>query len=185
MLAHLDKNGLTVSGVKQRDLYRMIKAVATHTLGVREDPRKKRRQEYTKREVDAEVAAIADWLQRRARRIERGERQITYRQLRQILGRFDFFMENPKGNSIGIYREVTVKRGIFKTKSVVEKKRIGAIGYPGDKKVVSPKTLKQVRRTCELDQDHGCDTAAFYTGAEIGDAFISEYQGILAKLARE
>ena len=38
---------------------------------------------------------------------------------------------------------------------------------------------------CELDDANGCDTAAFYEGADIADAFIVEYQSILAKLARE
>src|SRR4051794_23296475 len=33
MLAHLDANGHAVFGMNQMDLYRMIKAVATHDLG--------------------------------------------------------------------------------------------------------------------------------------------------------
>jgi death-on-curing protein len=185
MLAHLERNGFTVSGVRQRDLYTMIKAVASHSLGVRVDSRKKHRDSYTKREADSEVAEIASWLGRHARKIERGNRHVTYRQLRQILTRFEFFLEHPKGNSIGVYREVSVKRGLLKTKSVIEKKRIGAIGYPGEKKVVPMKVLKQVRRMCELDDANGCDTAAFYEGADIADAFIVQYQSILAKLARE
>jgi death-on-curing protein len=185
MLAHLERNGFTLSGTKQRDLYTMIKAVASHSLGTRVDSRKKRRDAYTKRQTDTEVAEIARWLERHTRKIERGERHITYRQLRQIVSRFGFFLEHPKGNSIGVYREVNVKRGLLKTKSVLEKKRIGAIGYPGEKKVVPMKILKQVRRMCELDDASGCDAAGFYEGADIADAFIVEYQSILAKLASE
>ena len=51
----------------------MIKAVATHTLGVRVRPRRKN-QEYTRREADEEVAANASWLRRRAREVTRGGR---------------------------------------------------------------------------------------------------------------
>ena len=84
MLAHLDRNRLTSFGARQNELYRMIKAVATHTLGVRPDPRNKRRK-YTEREADEEVAAIAVWLKRYARAYERGERILTYKQLRKVL----------------------------------------------------------------------------------------------------
>jgi death-on-curing family protein len=185
MLAHLERNGYTLSGVKQKDLYTMIKGVAAHTLGVRRDTRSRRRSAQAKRDADLEVREIARWLESRARKIERGERHITYRQLRQILARFGFYLEHPKGNSIGIYREVDVKRGLLKNKTVRVKKRIGAVGYPGEKKVVPMKILKQVRKLCELDNTNGCDAASFYEGADIADAFVVEYQSILAKLARE
>jgi death-on-curing protein len=185
MLAHLDKNGLTVFGVKQRELYTMIKAVATHKLGVRDDPRRRRRnQEYSRREADTEVAEIELWLRKRARKVQGGERQITYRQLKQILKRCGYTLEHHKGNKVGVYREVEVRRGLRRTKRI-EKKHIGAIGYPGDGKVVGINAIKQARRLCKVDEASGYDSASFYDGADVIETFINEYRGILAKLARE
>lgn len=64
MLAHLDRNGLTIFGVKKRELYGMIKLVAEHKLGVRDDPRSRKRG-YSKRESDDEVDALAQWLRQK------------------------------------------------------------------------------------------------------------------------
>lgn len=184
MLAHLDRNGFTLFGVKQKELYDMIKAVAQHRLGVRADPRKKDRG-YTPREVDDEVRAIAAWIRRSARPLRRGEHLITYRELRRLLADRGFILDKPKNNSIGIYREIEVKRGLLKNKIRLEQKHIGTIPYPGDGKVVGHKLIKQVRRACHLDEAHGCDTSAFYDGTDVIDAFVNEYRSILARLARE
>jgi death-on-curing protein len=181
MLAHLDKNGMTLVGVKQRDLYRMIKEVATHSLGVRV-PRRRKAQSYTKREADLEVAEIAKWLEENVRHLERGERVITYRQLRKILSRFGLTMENPRNNKIGIYQEKT-KTVLLKKRT--EKHRIATIGYPGDGRVVNLNTLKRLRRDCKLTTEDGCDASSFYEGTDVIDAFINEYRAILRKLARE
>lgn len=184
MLAHLDRNDRTVVGIKQKELYSMIKGVATHTLGIRDDPRRRDRA-YTRREADAEVEVIGVWLCKNARKVERGERTINYRQLRRILARFDLEMANPKNNSIGIFKSVERRRGLMRNKIVTERQHIATIGYPGESKIVGRNAIKQVRRLCELDEAHGCDTAAFYDGADVIDVFINEYRTILEKLARE
>jgi death-on-curing protein len=184
MLAHLDKNNLALAGVTQKALYDMVKAVAQHQLGVRPDPRKKN-QDYTPREVDAEVVTIGKWLERYARPLKRGERQLTYRQLEKLLGKHDLYMRNPNKNSIGIYKRVQVKRGLLRNKTVEEMKHITTIPYPGAGRTVGPKIIKRVRRECHLDEAHGCDTASFYEGADMIDVFVIEYRGILARLAKE
>lgn len=185
MLAHLDKNQLSVFGIRQKELYDMILRVATHSLGIRVPARRRKRMDYTRREADAEVAAIRDWLEKNARKVERGERRITYRQLRQILGKFGYQMDHPRNNSIGIYRVEQVKRGLLRNKTVNQQKRIAAIGYPGENKVMGVKSIKQVRRLCRLDEANGCDTASFYEGADVIDVFINEYRGVLRKLSKE
>jgi death-on-curing protein len=184
MLAHMDRNRLTLTGVRQRDLYAMIKSVAEHRLGVRPDPRKKTR-DYTAREADEEVQAIASWLDKAARPLKRGEELITYKQLRRILASHGLLMANPKGNAIGIYREVEVRRGLMRNKICVEQKHVATIGYPGDNKIVGLSSIKRIRRVCQLDEPSGCDTSAFYEGADVIDTFVNEYRTILAKLARE
>jgi death on curing protein len=184
MLAHLDRNDRTVVGIKQKELYTMIKSVANHSLGDRPD-RRRRDRPYSRREADTEVELIRVWLSKNARKVQRGERTINYRQLRRILSHFDLEMANPKNNSIGIYRAVEKRRGLMRNKVVMERQHIATIGYPGDSKIVGMNAIKQVRRLCQLDEKHGCDTAAFYDGADIIDVFINEYRTILEKLARE
>ena len=183
MLAHLDQNGLTIFGVRQKELYNMIKAVATHTLGVRPDPRSKRRA-YTEREADAEVAAIGAWLKRYARPYERGERILTYKQLRKVLRAHGLELANPKKSAIGVYRTVERKKGLTR-RSVREQKHIATIHYPGDNRTVGERGIKSIRRACKLDAAHGYDSAAFYDAADVIDVFIDEYRTILSRLARQ
>jgi death on curing protein len=185
MLAHLDANGLTVFGVKKRELYAMIRQVAEHKFGLpRPDPRKKKRQpSYTEREADEEVATIASWLKEKARKFERGERVITYRQLRRILVSHGLTVEQPKNMNVGIYREVPVKRLL--RKPTVEKQRVMAVAWPGDGRTVGIKQVKAIRRATELDEVHGCDSNSFYDHADMVDVFINEYRDILSKLARQ
>lgn len=181
MLAHLDRNNLTLFGVKQAHLYSMIKSVAEHQFGIRKDPRKKRRV-YSPREVDEEVRAIARWLEKYARPFRRGERLITYKQLRRVLATHGLDLAHPKNNAIGVYREVQVKT-LFKTRT--EQVHVTTIPYPGDSKVVGFSTIKRIRRNCGLDEQNGCDAKAFYEGSDVIDVFVNEYRGILSRLARE
>ena len=183
MLAHLEQNNHSVFGINQKDLYEMIKGVATHTLGVR-IPRRRKNQEYTPREADDEVAAIATWLEPRARKIHRGEQQITYRQLGQLLGRHGFKLAGQKSNYIGIYKEVTRRKAPL-LKKTTEWSRVAKIGYPGGGRLVGMKEIKHIRRVCELDEPHGCDTESFYEGADRIEPFINEYRGVLTRLSKE
>ncbi|MEA2190403.1 MAG: hypothetical protein QOI73_524 [Solirubrobacteraceae bacterium] len=130
MIAHLEKNGHTIFGIKHDELYWMIKEVAKHSLGDKPQVRGKPKP-ITGRDADAEVAAIATWLRKRARRIERQERRITARQLRQILGQHGLEMKDPKGNSITIYR-VSERRTGLRMRKVPTYERICNIAYRGE-----------------------------------------------------
>lgn len=185
MLAHLDKNGLTITGVNQKDLYAMIKSVATHSLGLRIDPKRKRKAyAYTKRDADEEVAEIAKWLNARSRKIERGERQITFRQLRRLLQNRGLGVKSMKSGKAAIYRTETVRKGVLRKRVEVDK-RVTIIGWPNDGQVIGIRELKRVRRVLQLDEEHGCDTSSFYDGADVIETFINEYRNVLRKLAKE
>lgn len=120
---------------------------------------------------------------KRGRRFERGERVITYRQLRRILTHHGLTIENPKNMNVGIYREKQVKR--FLRKPAVERERVITIPWPSDGKTVALKQLKAIRRATGLTEKDGCDTNSFYHQADMVDVFINEYRDILAKLARQ
>jgi death-on-curing family protein len=185
MLAHLDANGHAVFGINQTDLYRMIKAVATHDLGRRIPVRRRRHkeQDYSAREADVEVREIAKWLGKQARKIQRGEQSVTYRQLKQLLAGHGYYLRGMKSNSIGIYRKVTVRTPLLKKRDAW--KHIGKMSWPGEGRVVPIRELKTVRRICKLDEPNGCDTEAFYSDADKIEPFINEYRSVLVRLSKE
>ncbi len=182
MLAHLDRNRLSLQDVNQRDLYGLMIATAAHTLRP-SDPRKKT-TDRTRPDSDQEVATIARWLERRCRGIVVGERQITFRQLRRLLEGRGYTLAHPKGNSIDVLKYERVKVGFLKRREEVREKHIMSIGYPGDNKFVPIGTIKQVRRVCNLTEADGLDSRSFYDEEAVVDGFVCRYAKILKKLAR-
>ncbi len=183
MLAHLDKNHLCLYETSQTDVYDLMLAIADHSLGLRVDPRRPDKQPK-RRDSDEEVEAIKDWLLRRAAKVTRGEKPITYRHLRQALARFGFEMENTDGNAIDIVRREIQPPTLFRRRPSVKTTRIGTIGYRNEGTEVSLKDLKKVRQVCKLTEEHGVDTDAFYSDAAVVDAFINRYRAVLRRLAR-
>jgi death on curing protein len=165
MLAHLDANSMCLYDVRQNELYRMIKGVAAHTLGERPQRRGLPKQ-AKRRPADAEVKAIHQWLEKYAKKIDRSERRVTYRQLRTLLKPYGYYLDNPKNNSIGVYRDEQVRKGVLRKQTTVHK-RIGTISYPGDTKVVGLSKMRQVRRMCQLRDEDGVHAAAFYENADV------------------
>ena len=183
MLAHLDRNYTTLFDVTEREIFNMIISVADHTVGLRVDPRSKRPRPI-RRNPDEEVAAIAEWIYRHLGRVERGERQVTYRELRRILGRFGYSLHNPKKNSVDVVKKEVRNKGLLRKEQVVELKRIGNIPFPGDTQFVRIGLLKHVRRMCNLTEAAGVDSQAFYDAESIVDAFINKYRTMLRRLGR-
>jgi len=185
MLVHLDRNRLTLYATRQKDLFDMIISVADHSIGRRkESPREGRARRRNRRDSDEEVGALSNWINHRSAKVRRGERPITYRELRKILEGFGYSLQNPKGNRIEVVKQETVVTGLFRKRQRVEFKHIGSIGYPGDHQEVPIKVLKYARRICSLTEEDGCDTNAFYESAAVIDTFVNRYRTILRRLAR-
>lgn len=185
MLVHLDKNRLTFFRTRQNELYSMILAVANHSFGERLDPRSKRLRSSFRRRQDEEVRAISDWISKKVARVVRGEKQITFRQLRHILGLFNYRLGNPQKNSTDVLKREEVQRGIVRRSRVVVDKRIGNIPWPGEGVFVPISVIKQVRRLCGLREEDGVDTDAFYSDTSIIDGFVNKYRTLLRRLARK
>lgn len=64
--------------------------------------KRSRFRELEKDEADPEVKYISVWLRRNTRGIDDREYTITYRELRRILQRYGFVLENPNNNSIDL-----------------------------------------------------------------------------------
>lgn len=186
MLAHLDKNRLTLKGdVRQDELYDLMLSLARHELTTeRVPPRVRRRVGVIRFGADHQVFELAQWLEPRVARVRRGERQITYRQLRQVLKRHGFVLGHARSNMIDVCREVSKKRGLLRREIEVELKPIGRIGYRNEGETVSMKTIKQLRSMCRLREEDGVDTDSFYEGADVIDTFVNKYRTVLRRLAK-
>ena len=136
------------------------------------------------RTADTEVNGIAGWLWEHMGEIKKGEREISYRELRRILPRFGYALEHPNNNAIELVKREIEVRGLFRKTEVVVEKRINSIPYPGDNRFVTLQVLKQVRRLCRLTADDGVDSLAFYDNEAVVDSFINQYRGVLNRLAR-
>lgn len=184
MLVHLDKNRHTLVDASQNDIYQMILSVAAHTITESRHPRRRKSTKTHRPDADAEVAAISAWLRSRAKRLRRGEKEITYRELRNILRRFDYDLVNPKGNSIDVVRYVEEPRGLLGRKKIIVPKHIGNIPFPGDTRIAGLRHIKFVRELCELREEDGVDTDSFYNEGAVIDGFVNKYRTVLRRLAK-
>jgi prophage maintenance system killer protein len=185
MLAHLDKNRLALRGdVRQDDLYDLMLGLARHELTRERIPKRSRRRGGVGRhDADHQVRELGAWIQARADRVKRGERQITYRQLPAVLKPHGYFLGSRHSNSVEIYREYASKT-LLRREQRIERKIIGRIGFHSDGEVVSLKTIKELRRMCRLTEEDGVDTQAFYEGADVIDTFVNKYRTVLRRLAK-
>ena len=182
MLVHLDRNKLTLFHTSQNELYELMLRVASHELFGR--PSKRERRPRRAPPADHEVAKIAEWLKERADRVKRGERQITYRELRRVLERFDYFLVHPKGNAIEIVKKVEERRGLFPRRTVSVNKHIDTIPWPGESRQMAVSDIKKVRNICRLREEDGVDSDAFYDDTAVIDTFVNRYRSVLRRLAR-
>jgi death-on-curing protein len=176
LLCHLDKNDLTMSDhVKQGELYEFMKKMADHGFA---------RDRASEDQSDAECRQIAKWVRERSRRVETGERLVTFRELKNILRGHRFEFDNAKGNYIDVvrYEDAGSIFGI----SIGKKKRVRYFHMPnpGDGYVAPKGLVKKLRQMCRLTEKDGYDSRNFYAKEHPPDYFVMKYRGTLKKLAR-
>jgi death on curing protein len=154
LLCHLDRNDLTFAeNVKHAELYDFMIKVAAHGFA---DP------DQVGDKSDGEVAGMADWIKARLRKVERGERQITYRELTRILSDHGLEIGEKSGNFANIIRRTQVRAGFFGLRTETRVERIMRIGYPGEGVFVGLGVLREIRDRCGLSDRHGVDSRGFY-----------------------
>ena len=131
---------------------------------------------------DAEVEALIQWLLRRTSQVVRGEKQISYRELRNILQRFGYGLSKQKNDSIDIVRTDTKTKGILRKRHIEVSKRIGNIPYPGERREVGVRHIKYVREICGLREEDGVDSEAFYSYTDVIGGFVNRYRRVLRDL---
>lgn len=183
MLAHLDRNRLALRDTRQTELFDLMLDIAQSTLSLRGLDARQRRS-AARPSPDQEVDGLAEWLCRRTQPVVRGEQEITYRQLGHVLRRFGYDFDSQNGPALDVVKLVEKRRGLIRRETVMERKRIGSIRFPGETKLVGVQKIKQIRRMCYLTEEDGIDSHTFYAGADRLDVFINEYRTVLRRLAR-
>jgi hypothetical protein len=166
----LQKNALACTASWQ-DALKIVLRAATHSLA----------SGTARPSADAEVLVLANWFLTNSRATSRGNRVVKFRALRGILTRFNCEFEHPgKGNRVNISRSVP-RSGMFSRKRVLTTQ----IAYRNEGTDVETNTIDKVRLELELDEEHGCDSHAFY-GKDVAvvDEVVAQYQHTLDRLAR-
>jgi death-on-curing family protein len=159
LVTFLSEHGYVLT-TEQDDLYDYVLRIADHKIVTDH-----KRDTYY---ADREMLAIARWLQREARRAERGERPLQYRRLKSILNEHGCQFEVLQGNRLNI------RRGDLHTQ----------VWYGGDGRDANERIVHKIRGDLELDEVHGFDSAVFYRGEERIPDFITKYRGLLERLAK-
>ncbi|MCX2802462.1 type II toxin-antitoxin system death-on-curing family toxin [Microbulbifer thermotolerans] len=180
LLCHLDKNGFTFNNRTNQDiLYSFMLNVASHKIA----PKKKIKKGHD--HSDAEVEAMAGWIRKKTRKIEKGERSVSYLELEQILREHDVYFENQKNNYVDVVKYTVEKRrkGLFGKEEVRVGKKVANIPYwPG--RTVGKNLVKSIRKQAGLTHSDGIDSALFYGKETPPDDFIQKYKKVLSKLAK-
>ncbi len=180
LLVHVDRNEYVLSGVDQRELYETMLAIADHRLGIRDG----QKTDGVRRSSDDEVSAIYRWLRPYAGKIERGERVISYRQLRKALAQFNITIEVTSGNQAELVRYEQRTVGLFRSRQERVRVKIGTIGYRDEGTDIPKSEVKRIRELCGLTEDKGVDSRSFYSTGVVVDNFVCRYRRVLHRLAR-
>jgi death-on-curing family protein len=177
LLVHLEKNHISIAGTPDAELFDLMLNIATREV-VKEI---KSHHSHNYPGADEEVEAIAEWIKKRAKSLNRGERLVTYKQLRKILSGFNYELDNPYGNAIQVYKLIE-ERSLFR-KPRLSRKHVGTIPYPRESVLISIENIKFIRKLCRLREEDGVDSDAFYEDGATIDTFINQHRKILQRLA--
>lgn len=143
----------------------------------------RRMKELSKREDDADVLFIADYMKRYSRERDSRYYAITYNELDRRLKEFGYCLANPHKNFIDICRiESYRKFGIF-GKKCEKLVKVAQVGFPSWKSQVGKGAIATIRREAKLTPEHGVDSATFYRGADPLNSLIAQYETPLRRLA--
>lgn len=172
LLLHLHKIGKTITA-SQKEFEELALDIASDGLRLR-----KKYQKFDTQD-DPEVRFIADFLHRNTREIDKRYYPITYQELNRLLKHYDCSLENPHDNYIDVVKNVEEIK--FFKKQKVPKKLLN-IGFPGWKRQMNLKALKEVLKATGLTAENGIDSKVFFKDADPLAAFIDEYKSLLWRL---
>jgi death-on-curing protein len=133
---------------------------------------------------DPEIRMISYYLRSNTRVIETQQCTITFWDLKRILNRFDFDLQNPKHNTIDVVK-LELKKPLVPLfrRARVESRFILQIGFPSWTKQVGTGTIQSVRKATGLTLRNQVDSRTFYFGVDDVRSLIAHYQEPLRRLA--
>ena len=140
---------------------------------------------YYQGKDDAEIRFISDKIKHCSRKITNASHPLTYAEFNSNLKRFHFWMDNPSGNSITVYKESTETKTFLPFRYGRQQKKVVPVlkvGFPGWKKQISEKDVKHILKETGLTSTKGFDSQVFYDGAEPAYSLIQEYYKPLLRL---
>ena len=174
LLLYMDREKLQLRE-KQSKLETLVVRIAANTLYEFETYKKYKDND------EPEIMFIADTLKRYTSPVNKRYYSITYAEFNQKLNRFDVKLDNPNGNYINVYqRKVCKKIGFFS--SHPKDIKILQIGFPGWKRQINQKAVKEVLKAAHLTAEYGIDSDVFYNGEEPMYVLINEYRAPLSRL---
>jgi len=176
VLVFLDENGF-LPFFDQDDVFKLLLKIAQHRIV---DP-------FQSDLPDREVIAIAEWFLGKCRIIEKGERPIPFRKLRQILISYGCKVDTFPGGKINILR-FWIEPSKWGRMSVFKKRKKLQFQMPSveDGREISLSKIKKMRKELYLDAPHGVDSHAFYDkeARTTLPEFIAYYRKTLKRLAK-
>lgn len=145
-----------------------------------------RYRDYVKSgDPDPEVKYISWFLRKNTRIADKKSHTITFRQLRRILNRYEYDLDNPSGNYIDIVKIETINKGLpFFKKHETKKTKVGQIGFPRWSAQVKKSAIKSVREATKLTDKNGVDSASFFHGVDDMQSLIATYHKPLMNLGK-
>lgn len=137
--------------------------------------------EKFKNKEDGEILFLADFIRSATRNIDKKFYPVTFQQFNTLLKKHDCYIEDASGNYADI-KKIRKEKGFLGLNTKEKHVRVLQIGFPGWKRQVNPKALKEVLKACELTEHHGVDSHSFFHNGEPLNALIDIYSGPLRRL---
>ena len=171
MLVFLDRNDVALTA-DEPEVLKLVVGVARRSL-VPSDASQR---------SDREVQKIAEWIRSQQRTFTHGDRSLQFRVLRRMLGGFGCTFQHPaKGNRVNIAR-IVEQRTFFGRRNITLETQVYFRNEGTD---VERSTINKIRNDLQLNEEHGCDSSAFYNSEiETVDEIIAQYQTTLKRLAK-
>lgn len=163
VLVFLDQNGYVLEATED-ELFDFVLGLASHQVPVGSS---RIPVDVRYSPSDSETLMAAEWVSRHARKLNKSQRTLKWKELEGLLRGFGCTIEKREGNSIVIRRDnLTVHSG---------RRNLGDECESGE--------VARIRKALELDETHGVDSSTFYYNASAVPTFINKYRQLLRKLA--
>jgi death-on-curing family protein len=172
MLVFLDRNDVALTA-DESEILKLVLRVARRSL-VSSDATQRN---------DREVQEVARWIHNNQRVFTHGDRSVQFRVIRRILRGFDCDFHFPaNGNRVNITRVVEQRAFLNRSKN---RELETQVYYRNEGTDVARSTINKIRHDLQLDEEHGCDSSAFYNSdIETIDEIVAQYQTTLKRLAK-